>query len=172
MSARTDPGASAALAAGRVAPARAARTILLGGLAVGVLDGLAAVGVTLIRGSTPDRMFQYIASGLMGRAAYTGGWRTAALGVLLHLLIAFTLAAVYYAASQRFRLLLRHTLTAGTAYGLIAFLTMHELVIPLSAVMRPAFSGSALLTGMIIHILFVGMPIALVTRWSAGVSPP
>jgi hypothetical protein len=147
---------------------RALHTILVGGLAIGVLDGLAAVSISALRGVAPVRVFQYIASGLFGGGAFAGGLGSAGIGVLLHFTIAFGVAGVYHLAARVFPLLLRHTLAGGAAYGLIAFFTMRQLVIPLSAAPRPAFSLSGLLTGMIVHVLFVGLPVALVARWSAA----
>ncbi len=68
--------------------------IFYGGLAVGVLDGMAAAIITLINGRDPGRMFQGIAGGLIGRASFEGGWATVLLGVSLHVLIAFIWATI------------------------------------------------------------------------------
>lgn len=60
---------------------RAFGTIVYGGLAVGVLDALDAVIFFGIRnGVKPIRIFQSIASGLLGRASFSGGLKTALLG--------------------------------------------------------------------------------------------
>ena len=78
---------------------RAIKSILLGGFLAGVLDGLDAVvffGLTM--GATAVRIFQYIAAGLIGPVSYQGGWRTVALGVLLHFTVATGSATVYYLA--------------------------------------------------------------------------
>jgi hypothetical protein len=53
-----------------------ARGIALGGLTVGVLDGLDAVVFFGLRGVTATRIFQAIASGLLGRIAFQGRART------------------------------------------------------------------------------------------------
>lgn len=81
-------------------------TIVLGGLAVGVLDGLAATMNAGLRGTSPVRVFQYISSGLLGPASFNRGFTTFLLGVLLHFLIAFTVAAVYYRLSLSFPVLI------------------------------------------------------------------
>src|SRR5499426_4625272 len=86
---------------------RAFNAILYGGLAVGVLDGLAAVILTVYFGRSVSGMFQYIASGLIGRASYEGGWATVLLGVALHFLIAFIWATIYYGASVMIPALIR-----------------------------------------------------------------
>src|SRR5690348_4197473 len=67
---------------------RVRRAILWGTLAVGTLDALDAIVFFGLRGVTPVGIFQSIASGLLGRSAYQGGFATALLGVLLHYFIA------------------------------------------------------------------------------------
>lgn len=146
---------------------RAFDTILYGGLAVGVLDGLAAVTNAGLRGTGPTRVFQYIASGLLGPAAYDGGFATVLLGVSIHFLIAFGAAAVYYRASLSLPVLLRRAVVCGIIYGVAVYFFMGYVVGPLSAARQFPFSPAQLLTGVMIHILFVGLPIALVARRSA-----
>ena len=46
-------------------------------------------------------MWQSIASGLLGKAAYEGGSATAPLGLALHFFIAFVMALVYVLAARR-----------------------------------------------------------------------
>lgn len=143
------------------------KPVLYGGLTVGLLDGLAAVISAALRGVSPTRVFQYIASGLLGRDSFQGGITTVLLGVLFHFLIAFTVATIYYAASRKLPLLLRQTIICGMAYGVMVYFAMQYLVLPFSAVTRGPFSLTGMLQGVIIHILFVGLPAALVARHSA-----
>jgi hypothetical protein len=49
------------------------KTIRYAGLAAGILDGLAAVGSSALNGVSPARLFQYIASALLGRASFESG---------------------------------------------------------------------------------------------------
>src|SRR5258705_2203658 len=89
---------------------RAVHTILYGGLVVGILDMLFAFTFYgLILGAPPLRIFQSVASGLLGRtAAYEGGVKTFVLGILLHFVVASCIATVYYLASRAFPVLIRH----------------------------------------------------------------
>lgn len=146
---------------------RAFDTILYGGLTVGVLDGLAAVTSSALRGTGPARVFQYIASGLLGPAAFAGGAGTVLLGVLLHFLVALIAAAVYYLASLSLPVLIRRAALCGVLYGVAVYFVMSRVVVPLSAARPLPFSLAQLLTGVSIHILFVGLPIALLARRSA-----
>src|SRR5262245_57454941 len=91
---------------GSVMATDAARTrtfeaILWGGLTAGVLDALYASILWTLRGSTPARVWQSVASGLIGReAAVGGGLPTALLGITLHFVIALSAAAVYVTVSR------------------------------------------------------------------------
>ncbi|MBC7933316.1 MAG: hypothetical protein H7Z38_22360 [Rubrivivax sp.] len=148
---------------------RAFDTIMYGGIIVGVLDGLYAVIATGLRGVSPTRVFQFIASALLGRAAFDGGFKTALLGGLLHFLIAFLIAAVYYGASLRFPILIRRAILWGLSYGVAVYFVMNYIVLPLTAVQRARTSPSfaQLLIHVIGHALLVGLPVALIARWSA-----
>src|SRR5262249_57102292 len=148
---------------------RALEASLYGGLAVGVLDGLAAVIITSLRGGSPTRMFQGIASGLIGRASFQGGWSTALLGVSLHFLIAFIWTAIYYGASLKLPALIRRALICGPIYGVVVYFAMQIIVLPLSAIHKDPFSFgtlSQMLRQIIVHIICVGLPIALLARRS------
>src|SRR5687767_626021 len=72
----------------RPGTSKSARIILVTACIVAVADGLAAIALTFfIRDRPPIIVFQYIASGLLGPTAFSGGVATALLGVLLHFLI-------------------------------------------------------------------------------------
>ena len=146
---------------------RAFNAILYGGLAVGVLDGLAAVILTLLNGRSPSRMFQGIAKGLIGDASLNGGWATVLLGVSLHFLIALIWATIYYGASVRLPTLIRRPAVWGPIYGVVVFLAMQLIVLPLSAIRKPPFSFAAPLQGIVVHIVCVGLPIAFFAWRSA-----
>jgi len=146
---------------------RALGAILYGGLAVGILDGLAAVILTLVNGRSPTRMFQSIASGLLGRDSYNGGLTTALLGVLLHFLIAFIFTTIYYGASLKLPMLIRRVALWGPIYGVAVYFAMQCIVLPLSAIRKPPFSFAAPVQGIIVHILCVGLPIAFFAARSA-----
>lgn len=71
------------------------KAIFLGGTVAGLLDGLDAVFVIgLLGGVRVVRVFQFIASGLLGPRAFTGGAEAALIGCAIHFLIAIVAAAV------------------------------------------------------------------------------
>lgn len=146
---------------------KAFQTIVFGGLSVGILDGLAATVNAGIRGITPDRVFQYISSGLLGKDSFEGGAATVILGILLHFVIAFGVATVFYLLSSNLPVLIRYALIAGPLYGVAVYFMMGYVIVPLSRVTQPSFTIRGLVTGIIIHMLFVGTPVALWARRSA-----
>jgi uncharacterized membrane protein YagU involved in acid resistance len=111
------------------------------------------------------RMLQSIASGLLGLDSYSGGLRTAALGVLLHFVIATGAAAVFYLASRKLTLLVRQAIVSGLLYGIALYFFMNLVVLPLSAFPHKiSFPLSSLLIGLAVHMLCVGLPISLTVR--------
>lgn len=140
------------------------RTILLGGLIVGALDGLDAIIFFGLRGVSTIRIFQAIAAGLLGREAFQGGLPTAALGVVLHYAIATTIVAVAYLMARRFPALAMRPILVGACYGVGVWLAMNFVVVPLSAANGAARTAPVLINGLLIHMLGVGIPAWLVVR--------
>ena len=149
---------------------RAFETILLGGAIAGVLDGLdAVVYYNLVSGVAPARLFQHIASGLLGAKAFSGGWATTLFGVVLHFTVAIGAAAVFYAGCQAIPALWKFPWISGPAFGIVVFLVMQHVVLPLSAVAprKVPMAGWELADQLLSHMFFVGLPIALMARRSA-----
>jgi hypothetical protein len=76
-------------------------SILWIGLIAGTLDITENLVFNLFRGITPWRVFQYIASGLIGTQAFQSGWSSVVLGVILHYAIALIWTAIFYVACSR-----------------------------------------------------------------------
>jgi hypothetical protein len=136
-----------------------AKRIVSAGVAVGVLDGIAASANALAHGNDPSKVWQYVASGVLGRHAFDGGAATIALGIVLHFIVALGAAAVFYVISGRFRFLRQRPFFYGPIYGIAVYFFMREVVTPLSLVARIPYTIAGLLTGILIHVIFVGIPI-------------
>ncbi len=144
------------------------RAIGYGGLVVGVLDIMDAFIFFGLRGATPARILQAIAAGVLGRErAVAGGWQTAALGLLLHFFIATVIVAIFVFASRRWPWLLRAPVATGLAYGVVAWLVMNFIVVPLSAAGGPNLRLPIVINGVLIHMFGVGLPAALFARAAA-----
>ncbi|MFY9621475.1 MAG: hypothetical protein WAM70_05865 [Pyrinomonadaceae bacterium] len=143
--------------------------ILIGGLIAGLLDITYAFVFSYIRsGRTPAFVLQSVASGALGRDAYQGAARTAALGLAFHFLIALTAAAVYVLASRALPFMTTHPIFSGIIYGLCVYAVMYCIVLRVSAIRATTWPWSlpesVLIGGLLIHMFGIGLPIALVNR--------
>jgi hypothetical protein len=140
------------------------RALLWGTLIVGTADILDAFVFFGLRGIRPVRILQGIASGILGRDAFSGGAATAVLGAFLHYFIAFAIVWVFLAASRRLPDLARRPWLYGPLYGLVVYAVMNWIVIPLSLVTARPKPLAVLANGLLIHMLGVGLPTALIAR--------
>jgi uncharacterized membrane protein YagU involved in acid resistance len=141
------------------------KAIVAGGAIAASLDLIYAFIFYGLRGISPVRILQSIASGLLGSATYTGGLLTAALGLVLHFSIAIAAAAVFYAASRRFAWLIRHAVVSGIVFGICVYAVMNFIVVPLSAFPhRQSSPPLSIVAGLLAHMFLVGLPIALCIR--------
>ena len=143
------------------APHPALKAILWGGLLAGFGDWLFAhfhYGWRL-------GVFQNVAGGVLGReTARNGGVPLYLFGTALHFLIAFIWAALFWGLSRRLPVLTRHPIPVGLAYGLVVYLGMNCVVLPLSALNVPLQTPALLSAPAFAHLLLVGLPIALMAR--------
>lgn len=145
---------------------RAWAAILTGGLVSGFLDIVYACARSGLNGIPPGRVLQSVAGGLMGRAAFDGGAATAVFGLALHFLMTIAMAALFVVAAMRSPLLRGWLVSAGLAYGAAIYLVMNRVVLPLSAFPGPQPTEMNL-PGLLVHIFFVGLPIALAAKYLA-----
>ena len=140
------------------------RALLYGTLVVGILDLADALVFFGLRGVRPIRILQSIASGLLGRGAFAGGLGTAFLGAALHFFIAFMVVATFFVASRYLAILRRSPVWSGLIYGIVVYLVMNFVVLPLSAAGRGSLTWPVVVNGLIIHMLGVGLPSSLFAR--------
>lgn len=102
-------------------------------------------------GVSPVVVLQAVARGVLGNASYEGGARSAALGFGLHYCIAICMAVTYYLVSRKLDVLIRRPIACGLAYGLLLYLIMSFVVLPLSAVGMPSFK----------NVIWVGLSVVM-----------
>jgi hypothetical protein len=144
------------------------------GLLTAVVDGLfsSALSVLAYR-STVARLFQGVASTVLGGKAFEGGAATVLLGVAMHVAVAFAWSAVFLflvLRSRRVRELLASPYgpaKVGALYGPLVWMVMSLAVIPL-LVQRPPAIGFRWWVQLLGHVPFVGVPIAAASRGSRG----
>ncbi len=117
--------------------ARKIRAILWIGLVAGTLDITENLVFNHFRGISAWRVFQYIASGLIGMKSFRSGWSSVALGVVIHYAIALTWTGIFLFAALKFPTITRRPLLSGVIYGCLVYLIMTFMVLPLSGVPHP-----------------------------------
>lgn len=139
--------------------------VLLGGLIAGTFDiSYACTFWYLKRGVLPARVFQSVASGLLGDASFTGGWRTALLGVALHYFIATAMAVTYYVFAAKWSDLWQRPLVFGPLYGVLLYGIMNYIVVPLSAANPGSRNLVWVVLSIAVHAFLIGTPCAIFAR--------
>ena len=105
--------------------------IVLGGLVAGTIDIGAAM---LISGKSADFILRFIASGVLGKASFSGGMGTVVLGAVLQGAMSLIIAAIFVLASLKLPWMRRRWLAAGLAFGVATYFVMTYVVVPLSAI--------------------------------------
>jgi hypothetical protein len=133
-------------------------------LLVGTLDISDAFIFYGLRGVFPIRILQGIASGVLGRAAFGMGYRSALLGLFFHFFIAFCVTAVFLLAARKLSLA-SHPFLYGTLFGIVLYIVMNYVVLPLSKIgLRPAPPLLPLINGVAALIVCIGIPLAFISR--------
>jgi hypothetical protein len=138
-----------------------ARTIALATLVAGTLDILFAICLTLYFGREPMAMLRYVASGPIPPATDWGAVGSA-LGLLVHFSLIGIMAWLFVLAARIRPELVERPIQGGIAYGLVTYVIMNLLVVPLRFGTGMPPSARSLTTQMFAHIVLVGIPIALI----------
>ena len=141
------------------------RATLVGGSIAGALDILFAITYAMVNGRTATWLLQTVATGLLGEAAYDGGASTALLGLAAHFALSIGWAALFVTVAARQRALIAKPWVTAILFGVIVFLVMRLVVVPLSAFpyKLPVFSKGAAYD-LVSHVLLFGPPIVFAAR--------
>jgi len=143
---------------------QALRAALIGGLVSGTADLIYAIVAYGVIGVPAIRILQSIASGWLGKAAYSSGATSAVLGLVSHLSITCVAAGCYVFASRRLPVLVQRPVISGALFGVVMFVVMNYVVVPLSAAVTAGPKGVFLVLGVLVHMFLIGVPIALIAR--------
>jgi len=130
------------------------------GLFTGTLDAIAAI---IDNWKIPSAfIFKYIASGVFGQAAFAGGENMVLWGILFHYLIAFLFTTAFFLLHPMFYSWFRNKLVTAIFYGIVAWVIMTVIVLPLTNIPPQHFH---LIPGLIacgILIVCIGVPISFI----------
>lgn len=139
--------------------------ILAGGGLAATLDIIYAIVRNGGYGKSPLWVLQSVASGWMGEGAFQRGITGGIIGLLSHYGILFVAAAIYLVASRSLPVLRSRAIACGAIFGVLAYLFMNFVVLPLSAFPFDfPYPLARLLEGFVSHALLVGLPIAWAVR--------
>jgi hypothetical protein len=138
--------------------------IVTGGVCVGLLDAIAAMTLARLNGVPFLRTWQFVASGLLGSKTFNMGRGGAALGLLLHFVIAFGVTTVFVVTAGFFPVLLWSPVLVGGLFGILVYVVM-RLIISLSAAPKRQQQLNQILGQLVIHIFVIGIPIAWIARY-------
>lgn len=141
------------------------KRLIAAGLVTAFVDFLWACALTKIYGSTFTRLWQGVASVLLGPKALEGGTRTVLIGLAMHVLVAFTWSAIFLLLVNVWPWLRRVLQSPGgifkiaIVYGPFVWAVMSLVVIPLLTRRPPSVSNPRWWIQLAGHALFVGLPI-------------
>ena len=140
------------------------RSITIAGLVIAIVGGLDQITFAVLTlKATPVTLLQYIASALLGLAAFAGGYTTALLGLLIHVVISFVVAGVFILAASTIGVLRRTVFVSAPVYGAaVAFIS--SLILPFTAAPKLPVTTLAVAHGLIADALSIGLPLAF-TIW-------
>ncbi|MCL6739552.1 hypothetical protein LZ518_00145 [Sphingomonas sp. RB56-2] len=137
------------------------RAIGLATLIAGTLDILFAMILTLWFGREIPNMLRYVGSGPFP-AATDMGTAGAALGLVTHYGLMAIMAAAYIAIASHRPQLLARPVQWGIIYGLVTYVIMNWIVVPLRFDTPLPPKPLSIATQLFAHIVLVGIPIALI----------
>ena len=148
-------------------------SIVIAGLIIAIVGGIdQTTFFVLTQHFTPVSIFQFIASGLLGPAAFAGGYTTALLGLLIHFVISFVVAGVFILAASKLAFLRRTPILflCALVYGAAVNMFMSALVLPFSAAPKMQVTTLLIVHGLVADALVIGLPLAIAVWRNARAS--
>jgi hypothetical protein len=139
------------------------KPIVVATLVCGTLDILLAMLLTLWRGRQIEAMLRSVASGPFPGATGMGG-AGAALGLAVHFGLMAIMVAAFMLTARRRPALVDQPLLWALAFGLVTYVLMNLVVVPLRFPAAWPPSGLSIATQLFAHIVLVGWPTAFIAR--------
>ena len=136
--------------------------ILKAGLLVGTLDIIAAFVYVFARSGNfvPLSILKFVASGIFGKSASTGGNSMIIAGIVIHYFIAFAFTGFFFWLFPRLQAAAKNKIISGIIYGLFIWSLMNLVILPLSNVSARTFSMMNAIINIFILIICIGIPLS------------
>lgn len=108
---------------------------------------------------------QYIASGALGKYAFTGGILTAVIGAILEFIMTIIIAGIFIFIVGRISLPRGYIIVSSLLYGIGVFLVMNYIILPLSAAPKLPAPPTWLFIEIILeHMLLIALPLGILLQ--------
>jgi uncharacterized membrane protein YagU involved in acid resistance len=135
--------------------------IITAGAIVGTLDIVAAaIYFFQVTRSNPLNVLKYVASGVFGMAAFSGGNMMYLYGLIFHFIIAFAFTIFFFWLFPRVKFFSKNKILTGIIYGVFIWAVMNLVVVKLSNVPRQPFNIAAAMITLIILVVCIGIPLS------------
>ena len=140
------------------------------GLIAGTLDITAAcIQAYLKTGTTPSQVLKYVASGVVDPKTFSNDTMLAAVGLLVHFIIAISFTFFFFFLAKQIPSLVKYPILIGILYGLFVWSTMRFIILPYISRLNPkpivgqeAIKNAAIAAAII--VVCVGIPVVLLAR--------
>lgn len=141
----------------------ATKTVFKAALLVGTLDIAAALIQFYTKtGKAPFKpVLTFVASGLLGKPAFTNGDGMMLAGLLIHYLIAAAFTVLFFLTIAKTPFAKEQKLLTGILYGAFIWAVMNLLILPLTKAPQPTMEFWTVVVGMLILICCIGLPLSL-----------
>jgi len=141
------------------------KTIAWVGLLAGTLDILSAcISAYLSKGIMPVIVLKYVASGLFGKEAFTGGPMMPVYGLLIHYTIAYSFTVFFFLIYPSLKFLSKNVVLTAILYGIFIYVVMDLIILPFTRAARGAFRIDKALLAAAILMVAIGLPLSIVAR--------
>ncbi|OQP61285.1 hypothetical protein A3860_06125 [Niastella vici] len=141
------------------------KTIAWVGLLAGTLDILAAfIQVYIARGTSPEIVLRFIASGAFGKVAFSGGWQMPLAGLLFQYIIAYSFTTLFFLLYPSIKIMSKSIAATAIVYGIFIYVVMNMVVLPLTRIPAITFHLDKALLASGILIVAIGLPLSIFAR--------
>ena len=143
---------------------------LTAGLVAGTLDIIAACTQAFLKtGTMPSQVLKYVASGAVDPKTFSSDTTLAAVGLLVHFIIAILFTFFFFFLARQIPSLVKYPVLIGVLYGVFVWGTMRFIILPYISRLNPkpiageeAIKNAAIAAAII--VVCVGIPVALLAR--------
>jgi hypothetical protein len=140
-------------------------TIAWVGLLAGSLDILSAcLQAYIVRGTSPETVLRFIASGAFGKPAFSGGWEMPMIGLLFHFIIAYSFTILFFLLYPFVKLMRKSIVLTAIVYGIFIFIVMNLLVLPMTKITSAPIRLDKAAIATFILIVAIGLPLSIFAR--------